>query len=73
VTQVIEARANQILEQGLAAVKTVPLQEALKAENVQLYDYITPYVNDLEQVIDMEAIGQSNIRIGADAMGGAGN
>uniref|UniRef100_UPI004056D4A6 phosphoglucomutase (alpha-D-glucose-1,6-bisphosphate-dependent) n=1 Tax=Candidatus Electrothrix sp. TaxID=2170559 RepID=UPI004056D4A6 len=72
VTKVIEARANQILEENLAAVKTVPLQQALNAESVQLYDYITPYVNDLEQVIDMEAIAQSGIRIGADAMGGAG-
>ncbi len=72
VTQGIEARANQILEQGLAAVKTVPLEEALTTESVELYDYITPYVNDLEQVIDMKAIAQSNIRIGADAMGGAG-
>ncbi len=72
VTQVIEARANQILEENLAVVKTVPLEEALKADNVQLYDYITPYVNDLDQVIDMQAIAQANIRIGADAMGGAG-
>ncbi|MCI5182864.1 MAG: phosphoglucomutase, alpha-D-glucose phosphate-specific, partial [Candidatus Electrothrix sp. AW1] len=72
VTQVIEARANQILEENLAAVKTVPLEEALKAENVELYDYITPYVNDLDQVLDMQAIAQANIRIGADAMGGAG-
>ncbi|WPD23123.1 MAG: phosphoglucomutase (alpha-D-glucose-1,6-bisphosphate-dependent) [Candidatus Electrothrix scaldis] len=72
VTKVIEARANAILEDGLTAVKMVPLADALKAENVKLYDYITPYVNDLEQVIDMEAIAQSGIRIGADAMGGAG-
>ncbi|MCI5121912.1 MAG: phosphoglucomutase, alpha-D-glucose phosphate-specific, partial [Candidatus Electrothrix sp. AUS4] len=72
VTKVIEARANAILEDGLAAVKMVPLADALKAENVELYDYITPYVNDLEQVIDMEVIAQSGIRIGADAMGGAG-
>jgi phosphoglucomutase len=42
VTRVIEARANQILEEKLAAVKTVPLQEALKAERVELYDYVTP-------------------------------
>ncbi|MCI5137314.1 MAG: phosphoglucomutase, alpha-D-glucose phosphate-specific, partial [Candidatus Electrothrix sp. AR1] len=39
VTKVIEARANAILEDNLAAVKTIPLQEALKAKNVQLYDY----------------------------------
>ncbi|MCI5220331.1 MAG: phosphoglucomutase, partial [Candidatus Electrothrix sp. LOE2] len=72
VTKVIEARANAILEDNLAAVKTIPLQEALEAENVQLYDYITPYVNDLEQVVDMKIIAESGIRIGADAMGGAG-
>ena len=72
VTKVIEARANAILEDNLVAVKTIPLQEALKAKNVQLYDYITPYVNDLEQVVDMKIIAESGIRIGADAMGGAG-
>ncbi len=72
VTKVIEARANAILEDNLAAVQTIPLQEALKAESVQLYDYITPYVNDLEQVVDMKIIAASGIRIGADAMGGAG-
>jgi phosphoglucomutase len=72
VTKVIEARANAILEDNLAAVKIIPLQEALKAESVQLYDYITPYVNDLEQVVDMKIIAASGIRIGADAMGGAG-
>ncbi|XCN74068.1 MAG: phosphoglucomutase (alpha-D-glucose-1,6-bisphosphate-dependent) [Candidatus Electrothrix aestuarii] len=72
VTKVIETRANAILEDGLTAVKMVPLADALKADNVELYDYITPYVNDLEQVIDMKAIAQAGIRIGADAMGGAG-
>ena len=72
VTGVIQARANQLLEENLAAVKTVSLAQALKAEHVELYDYITPYVDDLEQVIDMEAIARSDIRIGADAMGGAG-
>ncbi|CAK8724736.1 Phosphoglucomutase [Candidatus Electrothrix laxa] len=72
VTKVIEARANAILEDNLTAVQTIPLQEALKAKSVQLYDYITPYVNDLEQVVDMKIIAESGIRIGADAMGGAG-
>lgn len=75
VTAVIEARANAILEEiegNPAAVKLVPLQDALKAETVHVYDYVTPYVNDLEQVVDMEVIARSGIRIGADAMGGAG-
>ncbi len=72
VTGIIQARANQILEDNLAAVKTVSLEDALKAETVRMYDYVTPYVNDLEQVIDMQIIAESGIRIGADAMGGAG-
>jgi phosphoglucomutase len=72
VTSVIEARANQLLEDNLAGVKALPLADALQAETVQHYDYIRPYVQDLAQVIDMEVIATSGIRIGADAMGGAG-
>ncbi len=72
VTSVIEARANQLLQANLAGVKMLPLADALKAETVRPYDYVMPYVNDLEQVVDMAAIAQSGIRIGADAMGGAG-
>jgi phosphoglucomutase len=72
VTDVIQARANTILEGGLAEVKSVPLQEALQAGCIQEYDFLTPYVEDLQNVIDLDAIKQSGIRIGADAMGGAG-
>ncbi|MGX9727137.1 MAG: phosphoglucomutase (alpha-D-glucose-1,6-bisphosphate-dependent) [Candidatus Electronema sp. VV] len=72
VTSVIEARANQLLEDNLAGVKALPLADALQADCLQRYDYVTPYVKDLAQVIDMEAIAKSGIRIGADAMGGAG-
>lgn len=72
VTDWIESRANEILENNLLDVKKVPLKEALEAENVTQYDFVTPYVNDLENVIDMEAIAKSGILIGADAMGGSG-
>ena len=72
VTDWIEARANEILENGLHDVKKTPLEEALKVENVTQYDYVTPYVDDLENVINMDAIAQSGILIGADAMGGSG-
>ena len=68
----IEARANAILENGLADLQRLPLDAALKAENVVAYDYVTPYVEDLQNVIDMEAIAKSGIRIGADSMGGSG-
>jgi phosphoglucomutase len=72
VTSVIEARANQLLEGNLAGVRMLPLADALKVATVRSYDYVTPYVNDLEQVIDMAVIAKSGIRIGADAMGGSG-
>lgn len=72
VTNWIESRANAIMENDLVDVQKMPLEEALKADNIVAYDYITPYVDDLENVIDMQAIAQSGILIGADAMGGSG-
>ncbi|MEA3548715.1 MAG: phosphoglucomutase (alpha-D-glucose-1,6-bisphosphate-dependent) [Thermodesulfobacteriota bacterium] len=72
VTDLIQARANEILEGDLEAVNTVSLQDALQAENIQQYDYLTPYVEDLQNVIDMDVIAKSGIHIGADALGGAG-
>ncbi len=72
VTDWIEARANTLMKDGLNGVKKLSLEEALKSANVVEYDYITPYVEDLENVIDMEAIAKSGILIGADAMGGSG-
>ncbi|MGD9970183.1 MAG: phosphoglucomutase (alpha-D-glucose-1,6-bisphosphate-dependent) [Sulfuricurvum sp.] len=72
VTDWIEKRANAIMENGLEAVKRLPYAEAIQCENIMAYDYITPYVEDLANVIDMDAIAKSGIRIGADAMGGSG-
>ncbi len=72
VTDWIEARANTLMENGLNDVKKLTLDETLKAENVIEYDYVTPYVNDLENVVNMDAIAKSGILIGADAMGGSG-
>ena len=72
VTNLIQDRANAILEGNLDPVQKVSLQDALKAPNIQQYDYMTPYVDDLHNVIDMEVIAKSAIHIGADALGGAG-
>jgi len=71
-TKWIENRANEILDNGLREVKRVPFEEALKSEYLVEYDFITPYVEDLANVIDMETIQKSGIKIGADAMGGSG-
>lgn len=72
VTNWIEARANTLMENDLNNVKKLSLDDALKANNIVEYDYITPYVDDLENVINMDAIAKSGILIGADAMGGSG-
>jgi len=72
VTDWIEARANILMENALNDVKKMTREEALKSDNIIEYDYVTPYVNDLGNVIDMDAIAKSGILIGADAMGGSG-
>ena len=72
VTDWIEKRANSIMENDLRDVVKFSLKDALKASNIKQYDYVTPYVKDLENVIDMEVIAKSGIKIGADAMGGSG-
>ena len=72
VTGQIQERANKLLENNLDGIRFIAVQEALKASCIEQYDYITPYVDELESVIDMQAIAQSKIRIGADAMGGSG-
>jgi phosphoglucomutase len=71
-TQWIENRANEILEAGLQGVSRVTLQKALNAETTHTHDYVMPYVEDLNQVLDMEAIGEAGLKIGVDPMGGAG-
>src|SRR5208337_241607 len=71
-TQAIEERANAIISEGLKAVRRVPFEKALRADSTHEYDYITPYVEDLRNVIDMEAIAGEGLKIGVDPLGGAG-
>ncbi len=68
----IQDRANEILEGGLADVKRMPFEKAMAADTTQEYDYITPYISDLKNVVNMEAISAANLKIGVDPMGGAG-
>ncbi len=70
-TKVIEARANALLEKGLRAIRRIPFERALKSGSVHEYDYVTPYVEDLQEVIDMEAIAKAGLKIGVDPLGGA--
>jgi phosphoglucomutase len=71
-TGAIEARANALLEAGLAGVNRIPVERALRANTTHRHDYIAAYVGDLDAVIDMAAIRDSGLKIGVDPLGGAG-
>ena len=70
-TSWIENRANEILTQGIDTIPSLPYEEALESEYINTYDYVTPYVEALTQIVDMDAIVKSGIRIGVDPLGGA--
>ncbi len=69
VTKVVQERANQILLDGLTEVKRWTLYQALRT--VQEFDFVTPYVSQLESIIDIAAIKSAGIRIGVDPLGGS--
>jgi phosphoglucomutase len=71
ITMTIQDRANEILMNDRREVKRWPLARALKAGTTHEYDYVAPYVADLRNVVDMQAIARSGLRIGADPLGGA--
>ena len=75
-TKLIQERANEIIlagygHDGLRAVKRMPYKRALQAENVHAVDYMLPYVTDLENVVDMQAVAAGKLKIGVDPLGGA--
>ncbi len=71
VTEWIEVRANELLRQGNAGVRRVPFERAQRAESIQERDYVAPYVADLAQVVDLEAVRAARLRLGADPLGGS--
>jgi len=70
-TTEIQERANQILEQGLSPVRRMPIERALKSDHVQAYDFMQPYIAELESVVDLLAVQKAGLQIGVDPMGGA--
>lgn len=72
ITSWIETKANEFLKNALQGVKRVPSEKALAASTTHRYNYVDPYVNDLVNVIDMEAIRGAKISLGVDPLGGAG-
>ncbi|WP_019135809.1 phosphoglucomutase (alpha-D-glucose-1,6-bisphosphate-dependent) [Cellulomonas massiliensis] len=67
----IADRANAILRGGWRDVPRVSLERALAAETTRKHDYLSAYVDDLANVLDLEAIRTAGVRIGADPLGGA--
>ncbi|PUA27123.1 MAG: phosphoglucomutase, alpha-D-glucose phosphate-specific [Cellvibrio sp. 79] len=72
ITNWVQARANELLENNLQGVKRIDYQQAIKLATTHNFDYINHYVSDLYNVIDVEAIRGANVHIGADPLGGAG-
>ncbi len=70
-TGLVQKRANELLRGGLKDVRRMPYAKALKAETTHEYDYITPYVHDLGNVVNLEAVRGADLAIGVDPMGGA--
>ncbi|WP_341230903.1 phosphoglucomutase (alpha-D-glucose-1,6-bisphosphate-dependent) [Nocardioides salarius] len=68
-TKVIAARANELIRAGLDGVRRVPFARARAAATA--YDFLGTYVDDLPNVVDLEAIRRAGVRIGADPLGGA--
>lgn len=71
ITDWVARRANEILADGNRAVRRMPYERALKAETTHDFDFLRPYVNDLKNIIDLDAVRSAGLRIGADPMGGA--
>ena len=71
-TTKIQNRANEIIKAGLKDIKRIPFEKAVKLDNVHFMDYMMPYVKALSRVIDMDAVVNSGLNVGADPLGGSG-
>ncbi|MGE3839051.1 MAG: phosphoglucomutase, alpha-D-glucose phosphate-specific [Hyphomonadaceae bacterium] len=71
VTSWIERVANDLMKRGLRGVRRVPFAQARRAPCVHRHDFTGPYVDSLADIVDMDAIRASGLRIGIDPLGGA--
>jgi len=71
-TKRIQNRANEILANDLKDVKRIPYEKAIRSSSTREHNFITTYVNDLKNIIDIDAIKSAGLKIGADPMGGSG-
>ena len=71
VTDWIQNRANELLRGGNKGVERIGFDAALKTSTTHVEDFVTAYVEDLANVIDLEAIRSAGVKIGVDPLGGA--
>ena len=71
VTGWIQDRANDLLRAGNREVKRIPYEKAIKAPSTRQEDLVLPYVQDLKNVVDMDAIRDAGLRLAVDPLGGA--
>jgi phosphoglucomutase len=71
VTRWVEGRANELLRAGNVGVKRVSFSKAIQASCIHQEDFILPYVRDLKNVVDMDAIRGAGLKLGVDPLGGA--
>ena len=71
VTRWVEDRANELLRAGNVGVKRVPFAKAIQAASTHHEDFVLPYVRDLKNVVDMDAIRGARLKLGVDPLGGA--
>jgi phosphoglucomutase len=71
VTQWVEDRANELLRGNNSGVKRIPFAVAIKAATTHQEDFILPYVRDLKNVVDIDAIRSAGLKLAVDPLGGA--
>jgi len=71
ITRWVENRANELLRGNNAGVKRVSFETASRAGSTRQEDFVVPYVRDLRNVVDMDAIRGAGLRLGVDPLGGA--
>ena len=71
-TKWIQNRANEIIANNMLDVRRMPLNKAMAADTTKQIDLLTPYIKDLINVVDLQAIADSGIHIGVDPLGGSG-
>lgn len=72
ITNWVEKKANELLQNNLQTIKRISFDKALKASTTHRYDFLNTYINDLGNIIDMDIIRNAKVKMGVDPLGGAG-